>query len=276
LKTAETITASENTGVQPRFEDLYLTVREKEGRFYTDEQVSRLPEIEQSHPYFHEWQMRARSGKRLVNYLQKKNKPLSILEIGCGNGWLSAKLAELGGALVTGLDANKPEIEQARRVFKNSSARFIYGTFNPDTFGKFIKFDVIVFAASFQYFPSARGIIDEAGKLLNEGGEIHIIDTHFYDPEEAKLSASRSKNYYANMGVAEMAGHYFHHSLNCLDGFDHKIMFNPNNIINHITKKDVFYWIRIGTTQALPGREGFKKDIKVSPTGGDLEGAEKW
>lgn len=245
MKTAGLEITNENTGAQPGFEDLYLTVRQKEGRFYTDEQVSQLPDIEEIHPYFHEWQMRARSSRRLINYLQQKNKPLSILEIGCGNGWLSAKMAGLDGALVTGLDANKPEIEQARRVFKNSSVRFIYNTFYMESFGKFVKFDVIVFAASFQYFPSAKAIIDDAKQLLNPGGEIHIIDTHFYDTEEAKLSASRSKNYYATMGVAEMAGHYFHHSLKCLDGFAHKIMFNPNNIINRITKKDVFYWIRI-------------------------------
>jgi len=245
LKTAASVTANENTNAQPGFEDLYLTVRQKEGRFYTDEQVSRLPEIEQIHPYFHEWQMRARSSRRLINYLQKKNKPLSILEIGCGNGWLSAKMAELDGALVTGLDANKPEIEQARRVFKNSSVRFIYNSFNTESFGKYVKFDVIVFAASFQYFPSAKAIIDDAKQLLNPGGEIHIIDTHFYDTEEAKLSASRSKNYYTTMGVAEMAGHYFHHSLNCFDGYDHKALFNPKKWLNRITKKDVFYWIRI-------------------------------
>jgi 2-polyprenyl-3-methyl-5-hydroxy-6-metoxy-1,4-benzoquinol methylase len=245
LKTAGLEIKSENTDAQPGFEDLYLTVRQKEGRFYTDEQVSQLPDIEEIHPYFHEWQMRARSSGRLINYLQKKNKPLSILEIGCGNGWLSAKMAGLNGALVTGLDANKPEIEQARRVFKNSSVRFIYNNFNTESFGKYVKFDVIVFAASFQYFPLAKAIIDDAKQLLNPGGEIHIMDTHFYDTEEAKLSASRSKNYYATMGVAEMAGHYFHHSLKCLDGLDHKIMFNPNNIVNRITKKDVFYWIRI-------------------------------
>lgn len=245
LRTAEFDIADGQINGKPEFEDLYLKVRNKEGRFYTDEQVSRLPEIEEIHPYFHEWRMRSRSSRRLIKYLEAKNKPLSILEIGCGNGWLSAKLAELNGALVTGLDANKPEIEQARRVFNNSSARFIYNNFNRESLGKFVKFDVIVFAASFQYFPSAKTIVDDAMQLLNPGGEIHIMDTHFYNTEEAKLSASRSKNYYTNMGVAEMAGHYFHHSINCLGGYDHKVMFDPNNWINRITKKDVFYWIRI-------------------------------
>jgi 2-polyprenyl-3-methyl-5-hydroxy-6-metoxy-1,4-benzoquinol methylase len=243
LKTAGSVTANENT--KPGFEDLYLALRQKEGRYYTDEQLSQLPEIEEIHPYFREWQMRGRSSRRLIDHLQKKNKPLSILEIGCGNGWLSAKLAEIDGALVTGLDTNKPEIEQARRVFENSSARFMYSAFNTDIFGKYVKFDVIVFAASFQYFASVKAIIDDAKQLLNRGGEIHIIDTHFYDSVQAKLSANRSKNYYTNMGVAEMAEHYFHHNLTDLDGLNYKIMFNPYGLFNRIVKKDAFYWIMI-------------------------------
>lgn len=245
METAEFDTSSDYSNAKIGFESLYLTVRNKEGRFYTDGQVALLPDIEQIHPFYHEWQIRKRSADRLLSYLGKKNQPLSILEVGCGNGWLSAKLAGLNGALVTGLDANKPEIEQARRVFQNSSVRFIYNSFNTESFGKYVKFDVIVFAASFQYFPSAKTILHNAMQLLNPGGEVHILDTHFYEAKDAKQSASRSKNYYVNMGVAEMAGHYFHHTLNCLGGLNYNIMFNPRSWLNRITKKDVFYWIMI-------------------------------
>ena len=246
LKTTEPNTEGHySTHIKTAFEDLYLNVRHKEGRFYTDEQVALLPNIELIHPYYHEWEMRKRSSDRLITYLEKKNRPLSILEIGCGNGWLSAKLAGLKDALVTGIDANLPEIEQARRVFANSSVRFIYNSFNAESFGKYLKFDVIVFAASFQYFPSARAILQEAMQLLNPEGEVHIIDTHFYTAEDAKSSASRSKNYYSNMGVAEMSAHYFHHSLVGLEGFRYKILFNPGNWLNRLSKKDVFYWVMI-------------------------------
>jgi ubiquinone/menaquinone biosynthesis C-methylase UbiE len=246
LKTTGIHIGQQHTGnAKTAFEELYLTVRNKEGRFYTDEEVAQLPSIYEIHPYYHEWEMRKRSANRLMAYLQKKNKPLSILEIGCGNGWLSAKLAGLKDTLVTGIDANLPEIEQARRVFSDTSARFIYGNFNADAFGKHLKFDVIVFAASFQYFPSAKAILQEAMQLLNPDGEVHILDTHFYTTEGAKSSASRSKNYYSNMGVAEMASHYFHHSLIGLEGFNYKVLFDPNNMMNRLMKKDVFYWVMI-------------------------------
>ena len=245
LKATEIDMQYTSTNAKTAFEELYLKVRNKEGRLYTDEEVALLPDIYSIHPHHHEWKMRKCSANRLVAYLQKKNKPLSILEIGCGNGWLSAKLAGLKDTLVTGIDANLPEIEQAHRVFIDTSVRFIYGNFNADTFGKHLKFDVIVFAASFQYFPSAKAILQEAIQLLNPDSEVHILDTHFYNAEEAKSSAGRSKNYYANMGVAEMASHYFHHSLVGLEGFNYKVLFNPNNMMNRLTKKDVFYWVMI-------------------------------
>lgn len=245
MKTAGFDTGSGQISAKHGFEHLYLAVRNKEGRIYTDDQVRQLPEIDEIHPFYHEWQMRKRSAQRLTDYLRGKNKPLNILEIGCGNGWLAAKLAEINGALVTGLDTNKPEIEQARRVFNKTNLGFIYNSFNTENFGKYVKFDVIIFAASFQYFPSAKDIIADAKQLLNEGGELHIIDTHFYNADEASLSAGRSKHYYAKMGVAEMAGHYFHHRINCFDELNHKVMFDPNNWLNRITKKDAFYWIMI-------------------------------
>ena len=68
------------------FEQQYLAVRKRENRIYSDSEVSCLPEIFSSHDYSEEWKVRKRSAKRLITHLEKKNRPLTILEIGCGNG----------------------------------------------------------------------------------------------------------------------------------------------------------------------------------------------
>ncbi len=39
--------------------DLYLRVREKEGRLYSDQIVARLPDIPADHPLVDEWRARA-------------------------------------------------------------------------------------------------------------------------------------------------------------------------------------------------------------------------
>src|SRR5579872_3354357 len=165
------------------FEDLYLAVRQREKRLYTDEQLRRLPDIDSLHIHADEWKIRKRSAIRLMDYLQRKRRPMRILEVGCGNGWLSAKLSEIPGADVIGLDINQTEISQANRVFIKDNLEFVYDTFNEDTFPD-VKFDVIVFAASLQYFESAKAILELALSILGKGGEVHIIDTHFYKREE--------------------------------------------------------------------------------------------
>ena len=226
-------------------EEMYIAIREKEGRTYTDKQVAHLPFIDAGHKHCREWNMRRRSSSRLMNYLQDMRKPLNIIEVGCGNGWLAAKLADMPNVEVTGLDTNKVEIEQARRVFKKSNLQFIHKGFNRNVFDGKQKFDVIIFAASLQYFPSVRTAISDAFALLNPDGEVHIIDTPFYQKHEAERSALRCRKYYDDMGFASMADHYFHHSISKFNVFKHKILFNPGSFWNRLIKKDSFYWIML-------------------------------
>lgn len=223
------------------FEELYSAVRTYEKKTYTDSQLASLPDFSM---HSKEWEVRRRSSSRLLACLGKKRKFLKILEIGCGNGWLSAKMAGLPKTYVTGLDVNMVEINQANRVFKMPNLEFTYDAFNENTFDK-ERFDVIVFAASLQYFPSVVFVLQQAERLLNRGGEIHIIDTPFYDADEAAQAAARCRDYYQDMGIPEMADHYFHHSISEFWGFKYKVMFDPTSLLNRFFKKDPFYWIAI-------------------------------
>jgi ubiquinone/menaquinone biosynthesis C-methylase UbiE len=224
------------------FEDLYIAVRQQEKRIYTDEQLQLLPDID--HIYYDEWKIRKRSSERLINYLTKKNRTLEILEVGCGNGWLSAKLANIPDSTVAGLDINQVEIEQANRVFNKENLEFLYDSFNENTFDN-RRFDTIIFAASLQYFPSVVTVMNHALAILRPGGEIHIIDTPFYKPAQAWIAGQRSNQYYTALGVPEMAAHYFHHAVSEFWGFKYKILFNPARFYNRLFRKDPFFWIRI-------------------------------
>lgn len=228
----------------PDFEELYMAVRQHERRVYADEQLLNLPEIDSLHAYCNEWKIRKRSAERLVAYLGRKHRKLRILEIGCGNGWLSAKMADIAQTEITGMDINQTEIEQAARVFRKPNLEFLYDTFNESTFEN-ERFDVIVFAASLQYFPSVVNILKQALDILNDRGEIHILDTPFYDPLLVSEAYQRSRAYYNSMGFPEMADYYFHHSISEFWGFKYEVLFNPDNILNRLLKKDPFHWISI-------------------------------
>jgi len=230
--------------VDTAFGDLYIDVRNQEKRVLTDCQVMFLPDIEPTHIHYKEWQVRKRSAKRLLDYLKEKIKPLSILEIGCGNGWLSSMLLTIKGSKVTGIDVNEPEIMQAKRLFKNERLDFICAGFDPTMFSG-QKFDVILFAASIQYFPSLKNILQSALSCLNGNGEIHIIDTNFYSLNQVEGAARRTEQYYNEMGYPEMAAYYFHHTVNDLKPFNHRVLFNPHRLVNKISKGDPFYWVTI-------------------------------
>ena len=227
------------------FEEVYIASRSSENRLYQDEQVGQLPFIAPAHVHYHEWEVRRRSSERLINYLKKKKKSLSILEVGCGNGWLSARMAALGNSIVTGTDINSIELNQARRVFAGVTnlhfeARGVKDL-HPDR-----KFDIVVFAASVQYFPSLDRIIPDTLSILKPDGEIHILDTHFYYPDGMDLARKRSLEYYHSIGFDGMAEFYFHHSIDSLKRFKHKIIFNPYSLKNRIFRKiDPFPWVRI-------------------------------
>lgn len=130
------------------FEELYVAVRGHENRVYTDAQLQTLPDF-----YIHsnEWDVRKHSSDRLLAYLGKKRKFLRILEVGCGNGWLSAKMAGLPKTYITGLDINMVEISQASRVFKKPNLEFVYDSFNENTFDK-EKFEAVIWCPESNYF----------------------------------------------------------------------------------------------------------------------------
>jgi len=228
------------------FEQLYIQLREKEGRLYKDEEVAKLPAIGKDHLYHNEWEIRERSLKKLMNYLKRKGDELAILEVGCGNGWLAAQLAAVTKAKVTGIDVNGAELEQAKRVFHHiPNLEFIHcgldGEALQDT-----NFDVIVFAASIQYFSSLKKIIKAASAYLTLQGAIYIMDSVFYRQHEIAAARQRTRDHFNSKDCEEMSAFYFHHSMEELKRFNPIILHDPSFLLNRFNlHKNPFYHVVI-------------------------------
>jgi ubiquinone/menaquinone biosynthesis C-methylase UbiE len=237
---------NENSFPENEFERLYISLRKKEGRIFTEKEICKLPNVSKNNPHFKEWKIRKKSCNRLLKYVKQKGHVCSILEIGCGNGWLSAQLSEITKGEVTGIDINRNELAQAKKVFASKrNLNFIAADIRNGIPGD-KKFDLIVFAASIQYFKSLNEIINISLRHLTLQGEIHILDSHFYLPVKIFLARQRTKKYFSEIGFPEMAGYYFHHSIRELKSFNYKVLHNPHSWMNKISfRKNPFYWVII-------------------------------
>ena len=228
------------------FEKKYIVIRSLENRLCTDEQLIKLPDMPAEHPHYREWQTRKRSAFRLVRYLAGRKKSLEILEVGCGNGWLTHLLAELPGTKVTGVDINFTELQQAARVFSNDpNLRFIHGDIRSGILED-RWFDCIVFAATIEYFPSLKKILHFCLSCLKPGGEIHVIDSPFYRSEQLERAKRQSQAYFASFGYPEMADYYYHHNIDDLRSFHHNLLHNPHSVRSRFLRVNNPYpWIRV-------------------------------
>src|SRR4051812_38558261 len=113
-----------NVGNHVQFEELYLDARGKEKRLLDDTIVAQLPFVTQGVPNYKEWKARAYYFERLKKYFRSVKTPKSLLDVGCGNGWAAAGLANNKHLEVSAVDVNIEELKQADRVFKKPNLSF--------------------------------------------------------------------------------------------------------------------------------------------------------
>jgi ubiquinone/menaquinone biosynthesis C-methylase UbiE len=230
----------------PSFELAYVRVREIEGRICPDEMVAQLPEVPKSHALSGEWHARRQSMKALISYLQKSNRFMRILDVGCGNGWFSNRIAMATSSEVCGIDVNLMELHQAARVFESSRVSFMYGNIMENIFPE-ESFDAVLLSSAIQYFPDLALLIHRLLKLITASGEIHIIDSPFYSPDELPSARERTRQYYERVGSPEMSKYYFHHSWDVIHTFDVRITEYTSRmkLFRKLRGSSPFPWIRV-------------------------------
>ncbi len=100
---------------------------------------------------------------------------LTILDVGCGAGFLAEELAHLGG-VVHGIDPGKPQVLAATRhasqdpVLKKALTYEVGTTEELLGRGESEKYDVIVCSHVLEHVPDYRKTVMEISKLLKKGG----------------------------------------------------------------------------------------------------------
>ena len=232
-----------------QFEEKYLAIRRKEKRLYSDDEVKLLPFASSLNPHKKEWEYRSQSFIRFKEYLKSFSRELEILDLGSGNGWFAGELSKEFDHNFYCVDINLYELKQGARVFKNDKIKFIWGNMLRMKLEK-NSFDLIVLNSSVQYFSDFNSLIKELLYVLKLDGEIHIIDSPFYEDEKLSEAKQRTEAYYKSIGFPEMKDFYFHHSYKDLMNFNTDFLFDPRTLKNKLLsiafKNDSpFPWIRI-------------------------------
>jgi len=195
-----------------RFMKDYESVRRLEGRGSPDADYYRaLPFKDLSSKFSRDWAIRARSFNALVKKLLTPvqallQRPLKILDLGAGNGWLSNRLAAQGDrALAVDLLVNELD---GLGAWKNYQHQFtpIQAEFNHlplmDSFA-----DVAIFNSSFHYSENYVETLNEALRVVGEEGAVVIMDTPIYRRRTSgeKMVAEREAAFQARYGFASDA-----------------------------------------------------------------------
>jgi 2-polyprenyl-3-methyl-5-hydroxy-6-metoxy-1,4-benzoquinol methylase len=150
------------------------------------------PGIQEQREFYDDWNTRHRNGAfeeiteeirlrgaRVLDLVKGLglNRP-HILEVGCGTGWLSEKLAEVGD--VTGIDLSPAAIALAEE--RNIGARFVAGDFYEYDFNG-MQFDVCVCMETLFYVPDQPRFVERLAEHTGDGGYLVLtaINSFVYE-----------------------------------------------------------------------------------------------
>jgi SAM-dependent methyltransferase len=96
-----------------------------------------------------------------------------VLEVGCGDGLLSAELVEKGVAHVVGLDADRPVLERARARHEGRRIDWLLGdvhtvSLEPESF------DAVVSVAALHHMDAAQSL-SRFAQLVRPGGTVVVV-----------------------------------------------------------------------------------------------------
>jgi 2-polyprenyl-3-methyl-5-hydroxy-6-metoxy-1,4-benzoquinol methylase len=133
------------------------------------------------------------SGEALADSLLATIKRLgyvrNVCDLGCGNGYLAGRLAELGYS-VTGVDASASGVEVARR--HHTGVKFVCARISADLASEFrsADFDLVVSSDVIEHLYSPSDLLETAAGLLRTRGHLLICTPYHGYLKNLALSIS--------------------------------------------------------------------------------------
>ena len=176
----------------------YQQVREAEGRGSIDDAYYRaLPFADLSGRFTADWSIRARSFSTFIQKVlqpleRAAQRPLFILDLGAGNGWLSYRLAQRGHQVAAIDLLTNPQDGLGAHVHYDAIFTPVQAEFDRLPFAD-AQIDLAIFNASLHYAVSYETTLCEALRVLRPDGQIVILDSPLYRSGESGAQMVRER-----------------------------------------------------------------------------------
>jgi len=198
-----------------RFREAYAAHRAAEGRGSGGEaEALALPWL-RTGPQRRQWAVRARTFERFMDAVvaarvfEVSPRPLHVLDLGAGNGWLCYRLADLGHRCIA-IDIRDDDVDglraaEAYRAHLPAMFGCVAASFEALPIADGVA-DIAVFNASLHYALDLRRVLEEAARVVVSGGRIAILDSPFYHTAEEGEAMVAEKKAEARLRFGERAG----------------------------------------------------------------------
>ena len=190
------------------FIEQYRRVREQDGyRTQPPEYYRRLPDVCPDHPQYAEWRIRRETFDALCHRVlpQLGRTPLTVLDLGAGNGWFAHRLARLGHHTVAVDLIDDDEDGLGARTHYDVSFVCVRTNFDRLPFAPG-QFDLVVFTGSLHYSPDVVATVGGVARLLAPAGVIVALDSPTFrrDQDGRAMVAARDARFMSQYGLGHV------------------------------------------------------------------------
>lgn len=116
----------------------------------------------------------------LVKMVWKINKPVNILDFGCGYGYLGIKLMPLlpNGSTYTGIDIGEVLLHEAIKIFRNSPYPHKFICADLMDYTPKAKYDIAICQAVLRHIPKAEVILQKMIDPITPSGKVICIEVN--------------------------------------------------------------------------------------------------
>ncbi|MEQ7129387.1 class I SAM-dependent methyltransferase [Actinopolymorpha sp. B11F2] len=117
------------------------------------------------------WNVNIHYDARLDAYVP--TSATSVLDVGCGDGFLAARLARRVPRVVA-IDVDAPVLERAQARFPEAKVTWCHGDMMTYPFAR-ESFDAVVSNATLHHFPNSKDALARMSELVRPGGTLAVV-----------------------------------------------------------------------------------------------------